>query len=398
MNINVIATLFLALSLSQACNAQALATESLPKVANNLEGDLDYRNEALVLTERKVNGEEVVFGKINTDGTVHLSLPDFDIKALHDGVMEPVEFSQWFLIDSECKDRDPFAKTPYDGIYSKKYDSLNIKKYGKTVAVLSAASSEKIIENRRYDNNKLTVGNRYFWLNMDRSTTYKDKCTKTSFNGTRNIELDISANIELKKGWNLIKESLLETQVHTGDNDYRADIPKRISFTNAPAASKDIKLFLKPLIEAKEVQEAKRLFELAPLTKDNIEKWMPGQVGNFTVTSYEFDKLDQYKRKSNVFIVLENGDKKIELGIVDGAKNPSSLQMANFALAMEKDSQAAGKKQEVDHVIQKDGEGKKSQLLSLFKDRVIVSAVAENVTDDQFWETVKLLKVSELAE
>ena len=133
----------LAIILFQSCKAQQ-SKIALPKVENHLKGELDYTYEALDLVQRQANGEEISLGKINADGTINFNLPEYDIKALYDSInLQHYKFQQLFSMDSSCKDRDVFAKTPFDDVYSQKYDPIFIKKYGINIAVLYPVSDEK---------------------------------------------------------------------------------------------------------------------------------------------------------------------------------------------------------------------------------------------------------------
>ncbi|MFK5972439.1 MAG: hypothetical protein QM485_04080, partial [Flavobacteriaceae bacterium] len=190
-----------------SCKAQQLQT-ALPRVENHLEGELDYTHEALELVQTKANGEEISLGKINKDGTIHFNLPEFNIKALYDSIpLQHYKLQDWFFMSSSCKDRDIFAETPFDDVYSKKYDPIYIKKYGIYIAVLYPVSNEKIVS-RNENNRAVFPGDaKYSWFYIDRDIVYKDECTKISTWGTDKIEATISVNIQFKKGWNFIEEN-----------------------------------------------------------------------------------------------------------------------------------------------------------------------------------------------
>jgi hypothetical protein len=118
----------LALIYFQPCVAQQTKT-ALPKVENHLPGELDYTYEALELVQSHINGQEIVLGKINKDGTVQFNLPEFDVKSHFESVpAQNYKFPSLFLMQG-CKDRDAFAETPFDVVYAKNYDPIFIKKY-----------------------------------------------------------------------------------------------------------------------------------------------------------------------------------------------------------------------------------------------------------------------------
>jgi len=52
----------------------------------------------------------------------------------------------------------------------------------------------------------------------------------------------------------------------------------------------------------------------------------------------------------------------------------------------------------VPYISQVNEESRKLQVMALFKDRVVVSVVGENITTDQLWEGVKALNIPALIE
>jgi len=403
MKSNNLILILLILIYFQPCKAQQSQT-TLPKVENHLKGALDYTLEALDLMQMQANGEEISLGIINTDGTILFNLPEFDIKALYDSIpLQKYKFHSLFLMDSSCKDRDIFAETPFDGVYAQKYDPLYIKKHGKNIAVLYPLSDEKMLTNNQYVSKSLAVGSKYFWLYIDRAIVYSDECVKTSFKGNYDIEVAISTNIQFEKGWNFIEESLVEIQDYSRD-EYNTTLPKKIQFTQSAPASKKVKWFLKQIMDDDKIESAKKIYELTPITKEQFKKWLPKKAGDFTRTSYEFDKaLDRSTRKSNLFLVFEKGTQKMEIAIIDGAENPDALEMVQFAFSMdenfERDDKPASDtttKGEVHHISKEDIDKKTSQILSVFKDSIVIQATGENMTAMQLWEAIKALEIASI--
>ena len=403
MKIKTFILFLFVLTLIQTCKAQKTHTV-IPKVENHLKGELDYTHEALDLMQTQANGEEISLGIINTDGTILFNLPEFDIKALYDSIpLQQYKFHSLFLMDSSCKDRDIFAETPFDDVYAQKYDPVYITKYGKNIAILYPVTNDKMLTNNQYVSKSLAVGSKYFWLYIDRAIVYNDECVKTSFKGNYDIEVAISANIQFEKGWNFIEESLVEIQDYSRD-DYHTTLPKKIQFTQSAPASKKVKWFLKQIMEDEKILTAKKSYEIEPITKEQIEKWLPKKVGDFTRTSYEFDKiLDRSVSKSNVFLVFDNGKQKMEIAIIDGAKSPDDLEMVNFAFSMDKNYDRVDKpasdtttKREVHHISKEDKDNKTSQILSVFKDRIVLQAKGVNMTAEQLWQGVKELDIASI--
>ncbi len=394
MKTKILTTVVLCLFTLFSAKAQQSKT-ALPKVENHLKGELDYTHEVLDLVQMQANGEELILGKINKDGTVHFNLPEFNIKALYDSIpLEHYKFQSLFLMDSSCKDRDVFAETPFDDVYAQKYDPIFIRKYGLNVAVLYPVTNEKMLSNNQYVSDSLAVGSKYFWFYMDRAIAYNDECIKTSFNGNYDIEVAISANIQFEKGWNFIEENLVEIQDFSR-GDYHTTKPKKIQFTQSSPASKKVKWFLKQIMDDEKIQSAKKLFNLDPITKENFQKWLPKKAGDLTRTSYEIGKtLDRSASKNNAFLVFENGNQKMEIAVMDGAESPDDLEMVNFAFEMSEVKVDDG----VNYVSRYDDNAKQSQILSLFKDRIVLQARGENMTAEQLWESIKALDIASIIE
>ncbi|WP_033957409.1 hypothetical protein [Psychroserpens jangbogonensis] len=408
--------LVVAIILFQWCKAQQSQTATLSKVENHLNGELDYTHEVLQLVQKQQNGEEIILGTINKDGEIKFNLPEFDIKALYDSIpLQHYNFFSLFLMNSDCKDRDLFAKTPFNDVYSEKFDPMYIKKYGENVAILFPATDEEMFNNNdyyrnnNYDGKNLVLGTKFYWFYIDRAIAFKDKCIKTPIRDNDTIELAISADIQLKKGWNFIEEQLVAVQEYNTD-DYSSTRPKKIQFNQSSPNSKKVKWFVRQIMKDEDILAAKKLHELVPISKAQFKKWLPKKVGDLKRTSYELDKAldDSDSKSNNAFVVFESGNQKMEIAILDGAKNPDDLEMANFSFAMDKQYERDDKptsdttetdatdKGEANHISKEDKENKTSQIMALFKDRIVLYASGENVTSEELWDYIKKLKVEKL--
>jgi hypothetical protein len=264
------------------------------------------------------------------------------------------------------------------------------------VAVLEPLSNEEMLKNNQYANDTLAVGSKYFWFYMDRAITYKDECIKTSFNGTYDIEVAITADIEFEKGWNFIEESLVEIQDYSRD-DYHAKIPKKIAFTKSSPASKKVKWFLSQIEEDEKIQTAKRLYNLTPITKEQFETWVPNKLDDLSLTTNEHGNPPKgRKNKNNIHLIYTNETQKkeIELYVVDCAKNPDDMEMINFAYAME--NRAKAEKDIKPYVAQYSEREKATQLLYKVEDRIFVQASGVNINAEELWEYIKKLNVDKL--
>ncbi|HBS12437.1 MAG TPA: hypothetical protein DEO36_07835, partial [Flavobacteriaceae bacterium] len=250
---------------------------ALPKVENHLKGELDYTHEALELVDRQDNGEEISLGKIDKAGIIHFYLPEFNIKALYDSIpLQPYKLQGWLSMKN-CKDKDAFAKTPFDNLYSKKY-VLYVKKYGTKVAVLEAVSDEE-----KTKNNGHGLGSTYSWFYIDKAIDYKDECIKTFFSSGA-IEATVNVNIQFEKGWNFIEENQIAVRAY--DNS-KITQPEKIQFTKTSPESKKVKWFLRQIQSDGTIQIAKKLDNFTPLTKAQFEKWVPNKLGDLSLTTNE---------------------------------------------------------------------------------------------------------------
>ncbi|WP_452231864.1 hypothetical protein [Lacinutrix sp. MEBiC02595] len=369
-------------TLLPSCNARQSDT-ALPKIEKNLYGELDYSKEALEIVSPQEGGKEIVLGKIATDGTVHFDAPEFDIKALYDSIrLEPYKLPKWFSIDSNCKDLDVFAKTPYDEVYSRKY-KLFVKKYGINVAILESVGDSLVGENK------------YFWLYTDRAITVNEECSKAN-SRSGDIYASIRLNIALEKGWNFIEENI------TYDSDYdESDVNavrlQIMEFSISSPASKNVKWRLRQIADDDKIQTAKRLDDLIPIPKKQFEEWVPNKLGDLSVTTKEYGNPPKgQKNKNNMHLIYANETQKkeIEVYVMDCAKSPKDMEMINFAYAMENKGKEA--KDIKPYISQYKESDKTTQLWYKVKDRIVVTASGVNIESEELWNYIRKLKTEKL--
>ncbi|MFK7814200.1 MAG: hypothetical protein AB8B59_17010 [Maribacter sp.] len=375
----------------QLCKAQkSQLTTGLPKVENQLVGELDYTIEALDLVQSQANGEEISLGKIQTDGTIHFNLPEFDSIPL---ILN--KFQNWFSIDSDCKDRDVFAETPFDDVSSYKYDPIFIKKYGMNIAALYPVSDEKIVSRKNNQRAILPAEAKYFWFYIDRDITYKDDCIKIS-NRTGDAYAKIRANIKFEKGWNFIEENLVYVQ-EVVQADSQTTTVRTTEFKRSLPASKKVKWIIKQFREDEEIQAFKKLYNLTPISKVQFETWAPNKLGDLALTTKEYGNPPKgRKNKNNIHLIYANESQKkeINLYVVDYSKNPGDLEMIDFAYAMENDGK--DEKDIKPYVAQYSEREKVTKLFYKFGDRMFVEASATNINAEDLWGYIKKMKVEKL--
>ena len=207
--------------LLHSCKTQQLQTNTvLPKIENQLEGELDYAKGGFELVQWQNSGDKITLGRIDEKGKIHFNLPIYDIKALGRNHFPSNLESQFGMM--RCKGKgdyamtgEPLFETPYDDVYSQLYPPIAVRKYGISVAYLSPVSDEKMLDKGKF--NKI-MGNRYYWMYIDRALDYKDACIRESFHDA-DLEFEQSVDIQFEKGWNFIKSNLVEVQSYGENNE-----------------------------------------------------------------------------------------------------------------------------------------------------------------------------------
>lgn len=233
---------------------------SIPKVENQIEGELDYAKGGFELVQWQKSGDQITLGRIDETGEIHLDLPEYDIRALGRTHFPSNIESQFNMIG--CKGKGPYAltgepvnKTPYADVYSQMYPNMFIRKYDTSIGYLALVSDEKMLMKGNF--NKV-IGNKYYWMYIDRDLDFKDTCIKKPY-GDMEIETEWTADVIFKKGWNFIKSSVVEIHNY-GENNENTQL-KKMLFTVSSPGSKDVKWVLKRRLDDEKIQAAKIEFE-----------------------------------------------------------------------------------------------------------------------------------------
>jgi len=251
-------TILLATILMQACQTQPLQTNTpQPVLENRFEGELDYSNGAMELVQYRKNVGEIPVGRIDEKGRIHLDLPEYDIRALAQNADKPNNFETQFGMVF-CKGKgeyntmaQPLFETPYNVVHAEMYRPTYAKKHGASVAYISMASDREVIAKGNF--NKV-VGSRYYWMYLDRAVDFKGTCVRDAVPDT-DLKLERTADMQLKKGWNLIKSSVVEVQNY-GENDAKV-AAKKIVYSLGSPESKDVKWYLERRLDDDKILAAK---------------------------------------------------------------------------------------------------------------------------------------------
>jgi len=234
----------LAIILLYSCKTQKVQSKtSTPKIENQIQGELDYSNGGFELVQWQKGGDQVTLGRIDEDGNINFTLPEYDIKALGRNHMESGLANQFMMI--KCKGKGEYNmmgqalfETPFDDVYSQMYPPMYIKTYGLSSGYVAPMTDEKMLLSENFDK---IIGSKYYWMYIDRDLEYKDTCIRQSFKDP-NLEVEMTTDIAFKKGWNFIKRDLVELQSY-GEKDDEVT-PKRIHFTIGNPNANNIKWFL----------------------------------------------------------------------------------------------------------------------------------------------------------
>ncbi len=146
-------------------------------------------------------------------------------------------------------------------------------------------------------------------------------------------------------------------------------------------------------------KKTEALNKLKPTSNEQYENWLPKKVGNFKLTSHIINGKIDDTPKNNIQIVYENKTEKIDVIIVDAAKDTNSLEMIYFAFDMDKQFSKEKKKlntNEPHHISKYDEERKESQILTIINNRFGVSVNGINIGTDELWEFVKKLNIKNI--
>ncbi len=372
-------------------------TVNLPKVENKIEGELDYAKNELQLSFVQYNREETLIGKIAKDGSIQFNLPDINLKSIYKEInMGSASLESLFEM-SQCKGDTSYG-TKHEDIYSQKYN-IGIKLYGITVATLIPVSDEEVFKNLISDDHlKYIRGSKYSFYNIDQDVNFNLECKQNDFEGIYDIELNRIAKIPIKKGWNLIRETIEQTQQYT-KGEFTKVIPKEITYTKVDFADAGIKWYINKKASEDEILLIKKLFHTIPITKEVFTSWAPKKLVDLPLTAIEYGKPPKNEtNKNNIHLVFSNEHQKrdIELYVIDCAKNAEDLLMTNNVYAMEAEYGENKDKRPKPYVAQYNEEESTTKLLYKVNNRIVVNATGFNIKPEELWKYIQQLKVEQL--
>jgi len=363
----------------QPCKAQQTETE-LPIIENYTKGELEIK-----VTPFGIENP-VSVGKVTADGTIHFNWnsdissikdPDFYMSSLKNAV------GMTFCNDKEIEQSNEEAKA----VDAKE---LFLYKYGQPVGALYPATQKEIEENIGENRHKrLVLGSTISWAYSDSDVVFNAKCTiNYELENVYNFKEVTNYTIQLKEGWNIILNTLVEKE-DWKSGDEIGSLPKTITKTSITKIPNTINWYLKFWANDEDLEKQHQLSQLTPISEEQFQNWLPNQVKGFKRTSYQINKtLDRSKSKSNVFLVCEKENQKIELTIIDGAESPEDLEMVQFAFEMSESFKEQG-------YASKQNENT-TEILYAIDDRIVVMAKGNDITPEELWATLENLQIKKL--
>ena len=218
--------LIISIFLLQVCNArQNQSKTNPPKIENYNKGELVIKVAPFCL-----NGNEITVGKVDKNGTIHFNWPETNLSTIKDSdfYMESIDraVGMSFCNDKQIEDIVESAKVV-------KVEELSLFKKGRYFGSLYPATDNKIQDNASLNrHSSLVLGSSLYWYFSDSDGLFKAKCSvNLESENTYSFKEVTSYDIQLKKGWNLVKHSLVEKEDWKNETG-QGSLPKTITKTS----------------------------------------------------------------------------------------------------------------------------------------------------------------------
>ncbi|MBT2162822.1 hypothetical protein [Zobellia barbeyronii] len=378
--------------LFQFSTAQQLQTD-LPKIEN-------YKKGELVIKADPFGGKNpITIGMVTPDGTIHFEWPELDLDTIEGSDMYRTQVSR-LVGGSFCK--DPDAVITNENAQPLKVEYIYVYKYDQRVGFI-IPTTQKGPEHR-----KDQLGSTMYLVYSDVETNAKANCSeKKQWEGAYSFDEKTSYNLQLKKGWNLVSDSL--TEMEDWDNGTeKGSLPKTRIVESVDKVPANINWYMKYNANDEYLEIEQRLIKTKPITSQQYESWIPKKLGNLKRTNYEIGKtIERMPTKNNVYLLFEKGDKKIEVTIVDCADHKKAASMYTLMEGMAsrewKDKTKTGYKSASkmdDKRVITDYDQKEAKTLITYNSnqRFTVKAEATSLTPEELWEQLKTLNLKALLE
>ena len=212
--------------LLQVCKAQQNQSDNnAPKIENYNKGEL-----VIKVAPFGLNGNEITVGKVAKNGTIYLNWPEINVSTIKDSefYMGSIDraVGMNFCNDKQIEDIVESAKAV-------KVEELSLFKKGRYVGSLYPATDNKIQDNSSLNrHSSLVLGSSLSWYFSDSDALFKAECS-VNLDSENNYTFKevTSYDIQLKKGWNLVKHTLIEKEDWKNETG-QGSLPKTITKTS----------------------------------------------------------------------------------------------------------------------------------------------------------------------
>ncbi|TLP74280.1 hypothetical protein [Maribacter sp. ACAM166] len=376
----------------QPCIAQQSQTD-LPKVENYTKVELE------IMMQPFGSENPISVGKITADGTIHFNW-NTDISSVQDtdlylsSIKRAVGMN--FCNDKEIEQSNEEAKAV-------NIDYLFLYKYGQAVGSIHAKTESDIGENRH---SSLILGSTLSWVYSDSDALFNAKCT-VNFENENIYKFNevTSYTIQLKKGWNMMLNTLTEKEDWTNGTE-KGSLPKTMTKTSITKIPSTINWYLKYWANDELLEIKQQLLKLKPINKEHYGNWLPKKLGNLKRTGYEVGQtIENMPTLNNVNLLFEKGSKTIDLTIVDCVSNKDAVSMYTSMKGMvsrdwkDKTETGYNSATEMDgkRVMTEYNEKEVKTILSYnANERFVIKAEANQITPEELWGYLKTLNLEAL--
>ena len=233
----LIISLFTSLCFFSCKTQQVNTTTNLPKIANYTKGELTIKIAPFGL------GKEITVGKVVSNGTIQFNWQDIDVNTIEGSeyFMEPLQRVAGM---SFCNTKEIMANTKTVKAIAIK--NLFLYKNGQQVGSLFPATKKEIEDNNGLNrSSSLVLGSHLTWFYSDGEGEFKATCTvNMEYDNSYNFKEVTTYDIQLKKGWNIIRTTLVEKEDWKNEND-KGSLPKTMSKTSITKIPENINWYVK---------------------------------------------------------------------------------------------------------------------------------------------------------
>ena len=228
ISINIFGILLLFISCKVQKNANA-ANYQIPKIENHNKGMLEIR-----VAPFGLNANRITVGQIKTDGTIHFNWAEIDLNAIDDSdfYMSSIKrvVGMSFCNEKQIEEISKITKAVEI--------ELSLYKNDQYIGLLYPATQKKIQDNGSLNRNtQLILGSYLSWYYSDSAGNFKAMCTvNMKMENTYDFKEVTNYDIRLKKGWNIIKHTLLEREDWKNESQ-QGSLPKtsaKITISDIP--------------------------------------------------------------------------------------------------------------------------------------------------------------------